>query len=122
MSIPFTPETLSRLRHLQQERKFEEEDSYPGAPAEDIRTECERRVNDFLGRVISLLQQGAPREAIVAKATELEARFQHDDTEEHEKVGDYIGETMRIIGIEHWDPQDGEDPKERDRYFGFKSK
>jgi hypothetical protein len=28
---------------------------------------------------------------------------------------------MRIVGIEHWDPQNGEDPRERDRYFGFKS-
>jgi len=122
MSISFTPETLSRLRHLQQERKFAEEDFYPGAPTEDIRVECERRVNHFLDRVISLLQDGTTKDALIAQTTELQATFQHDDTEEREKVGDYIGETMRIISIKYWDPQDGEDPEERDKYFGFKSK
>ena len=119
MSILFTPETLSRLRHLQEERKFAEEDFYPGAPTEEIRAECEGRVNQFLDRIISLLQRGAPREAFVAQASELQAAFHQDDTEEREKLGDYIGETMRIIGIEHWELPDDEDRKERARYFGF---
>jgi Domain of unknown function (DUF4844) len=122
MSIPFTPETLSRLQRLLQEREFAEEDCYPGATTEDIRVECERRVNQLLDRVITLLQQGATKEIFIAQASELEASFRHDDTEEREKIGDYIGETMRIIGVKYWDPQWGEDPEERDKYFGFKSK
>ncbi|MEO6788201.1 MAG: hypothetical protein ABI318_18915 [Chthoniobacteraceae bacterium] len=80
MSIPLTPETLRRLQQLQQERKFAEEDYSTGAPTEDIRVECERRVNHFLDRVISMLQRGAPKEALIAQATELEATFHHDDT------------------------------------------
>jgi hypothetical protein len=110
------------LRHLQQERKFAEEDFYPGAPTEEIRRKCEQRVNDFLESFIDLLQKGAPSGALVARSRELEAAFHDEDTEEREKVGDYIGEAMRIIGVKHWDPADGEDPRERDRYFGFNIK
>jgi hypothetical protein len=122
MSIPFTPEALSRLQHLRQERKFAEKEYFPGATTEEIRLQCERRVNHFLDRIITLLQQGATKENLIAKASELEASFRRNDTEEREKVGDYIAETMRIIGVKYWDPQWGEDPEERDKYFGFKSK
>lgn len=121
-SIPYTPEILDRLRALLLTRKFTAEFFYPGAPTEDIRVECERRVNQFLEQVISLLLRGAPGKAIVAEATELETKFQFEDTEEHERAGDYIAEAMRIIGIRHGSFQDGEDPEERDRYFGFKPK
>ncbi|MHA3774814.1 DUF4844 domain-containing protein [Verrucomicrobiota bacterium sgz303538] len=121
MNVSVTPETLSRLRQLQQKRKFAETDFYPGAPTEDIRTRCERHVDHFVERVVGLLQRGAPKEAFIAQGNELQATFQHEDTEERERVGDYIDECMRIIGIDYWDPKNGEDPKERARYFGFKS-
>jgi hypothetical protein len=102
MNVPITLEALDRLQRLQQDKKFSEERFYPGAPTEKIRLDCERRVNDFLDDVISLLQRGTERGILFARARALSETFDHEDTEEREKVDDYIGETMRIIGIEDW--------------------
>src|SRR5258708_1132699 len=102
MSLSITPETLNRLEHFRQERKFAEDSFYPGAPTEEIRSACEQRVNDFLGNIISRLQSGTERDDIFARARALTETFAEEDTEEHEKVGDYIGEAMRIIGLEDW--------------------
>jgi len=84
-------EQLNCLQHLRLERKFAKERYYPGAVTEDIRIECERRVNHFLDRVITLLQQAATKDDLISQTTELEATFRGNDTEEREKVGDYIG-------------------------------
>jgi hypothetical protein len=79
-----------------------EEKFYPGAPTEEIRLECERRVNEFLGDLITLFQKGTERDGLFARAKALNKTFTEDDTKEREKVGDYIGEAMRIIGLEDW--------------------
>ena len=102
MSAPIAPEALSRLRQLQQKPKFSPERYYPGAPNEDIRSRCEKRVNDFLSGVISSLQRDSQREDVFTQARALNSTFAKEDTEEREKVEDYIGETMRIIGLEDW--------------------
>ena len=102
MNIPVTEESLNRLEHLHQQTKFAEEDFYPGAPTEDIRVACERRVNDFLRDAINSLRNGIEREALFERARALQHTFDEEDTEEAEKVGDYMGETMRTIGIEDW--------------------
>ena len=96
------PEILARLRRLGEERKFSAEPFYPGAPTEEIRAGCERLVNDFLGDIIDLVKSGTDREQLFARARTLIRDFGREDTEEREKVGDYIGETMRIINIEDW--------------------
>lgn len=102
MSIPITPQVVIRLQELQQERKFSGERFYPGAPIEKIRLECERRMNDFVIDVVGLLQRGAERDDIFARARTLTETFAREDTEERERADDYIGETMRIIGLEDW--------------------
>jgi hypothetical protein len=102
MNIPITPEAIFRLQSLQQEEKFSEETYYPGAPTAEIRLSCERRVNEFLGDVIALLQSGTQSDALFGRAKVLIETFEEEDTEEREKVDDYIGETMLIVGIEDW--------------------
>ena len=102
MNISVTEEALNQLEHLQQQTKFTEEDFYPGAPTEEIRVACERRVNDFLRDAINSLRNGVEREELFARARALQHSFDEEDTEEAEKVGDYIGETLRTIGIEDW--------------------
>lgn len=102
MSIPVTPDVVGRLRRLQGEKKFVEERYYPGAASEQIRLECERRVNEFLEETTRTLEVGTDRDALFARARALGRAFDGEDTEEREKVDDYIGEAMRIIGIKDW--------------------
>lgn len=102
MSISITPDLVARLRRLQGEKKFVEERYYPGAPSEEIRSKCERRVNVFLGETIQMLEAGTEREALFVQARALSRAFDEEDTEEREKADDYIGEAMRIVGIEDW--------------------
>jgi hypothetical protein len=102
MSISITSDALSHLRQLREEKKFCEERFYPGAATEQIRIACEARVNDFLEDAISSLQRGTNRQELFTRARTLAHTFASEDTEEREKVDDYIGEVMRIIGIEDW--------------------
>ena len=102
MSISITPEVLNQLQHLRLKKKFTEEHFYPGAPSEGIRIECERRVNDFLRDVIGSLERGTERDDVFARAKALSETFAEEDTEERERADDYIGETMRIIGLDDW--------------------
>jgi hypothetical protein len=59
-------------------------------------------VNDFLTDAIRLIAEGAERDDLFARAKALSLAFSQEDTEEREKVDDYIGETMRIIGLVDW--------------------
>jgi hypothetical protein len=102
MNITITPETLAGLETFRDSKKFTEEDFYPGAPTEDIRATCEARVNAFIQDVISLLSSGTGREEIFSCGRALIELFEEEDTEEREKVDDYIGEAMNIIGIKDW--------------------
>lgn len=102
MSLSIPPGALDRLQHLRQTRKFTTEKFYPGAPTEEIRAACEQRVNDFLQDIIGLLQSGTKAGDLFARARALTGTFVHQDTEERERVDDYIGESMRIIGLDDW--------------------
>lgn len=102
MNIPATPDAMKALQHLREERKFCAERYYPGAPTEELRSKCERLVNDFLDDTSDLLRSGADRDKLFARAGALTQAFQSSDTEEREKADDYIGETMRIVGLQDW--------------------
>ena len=102
MSISITSDQLNSLHRLQQETKFSEEEFCPGAPTEEIRVRCEQRVNGFISDLISLLERGVDRGAVFGRARALEKSFGKEDTEERERVGDYIGDAMRIIGLDDW--------------------
>ncbi len=102
MKIESTPKIVSELSALQASEKFTEEDYYPGAPNEEIRSSCEGRVNDFIRDVLALVVAGTDREEIFSRARVLIETFEEEDTEEREKVDDYIGETLALLGIEDW--------------------
>ncbi len=97
-----TPESLQILRDFRAEKKFVEEDFYPGAPDEDIRLRCQARVDQMMDDVLSLLGRDASKEEILACAQTTIDSFEEEDTEEREKVEDYIGEMMRAIGLDDW--------------------
>jgi|ERR1041385_2124254 hypothetical protein len=97
-----TPESSEAIRTLRAEKKFVEEDFYPGAPDEDIRLRCQTRVDQLIDDVLALLGRDASKEEILARAKTTIDSFEEEDTEEREKVGDYIGEMMRAIGLDDW--------------------
>jgi len=111
--IHATEAMLKSLRSLMAEQKFVEEQFYPGAPTEEIRLACEQRVNFFLSDTITLLQRGleidlfgqpvgTSRSDLFIRAHELFRSFDREETEEREKVGDYVDMAMRIVGAEDW--------------------
>ena len=102
MSINITPRAFATLQGLRDKKKFVAERSYPGAPTEEIRLRCEACVNDFLDGVLAVLRHGAKKEDLFECTRRLHASFEEADTEEREKVDDYVGEMMRTIGIDDW--------------------
>jgi hypothetical protein len=68
MNVPASPDAMSRLQHLREEKKFCEARYYPGAPTEEIRSECERLVNEFVDDALILLRSGTDREGLFTRA------------------------------------------------------
>jgi|ERR1022692_493946 hypothetical protein len=102
MSIHITPQAFAALQGLRDKKKFVAERFYPGAPTEEIRLRCEASMNGFLDEVLSALQRGANKLELFEHTKKLHASFAQDDTEEREKVDDYVGEMMRTIGVDDW--------------------
>ena len=96
-----TPEASQALTALRAEKKFVEEDFYPGAPIW-VRGRCQKRVDALIDDVVRLLGQDASKEEVLARAEKTIASFAREDTEEREKAEDYIGEVMRTIGVDDW--------------------
>lgn len=49
-----------------------------------------------------MLRRSTDKEALFVSAKVLADSFQREDTEEREKVDDYIGETMQVLGLDDW--------------------
>lgn len=90
------------LQALRAERKFTAEGFYSGAADESTRVRCEGRVNRLLDDLAALLTHGAPRDALLARASQTLAEFDDEDTEDRERADDYVGAAMRAVGINDW--------------------
>jgi hypothetical protein len=97
-----TPKSFETLRLLRAEKKFLEGECYPGAPDEEIRLRCQARVDQLIEDVLAVLGRGASKVEILARVGTTMDSFEEEDSEEREKVGDYIGEMMRAIGLDDW--------------------
>ena len=103
MIIEVNSAMLGDLQTLLMEVKFNESDYYDGAPTEEIRAECEAKVNGFIQQVMLKLRQDAEPEDIFVLGRKLVAEFDEDETiDEAERADDYIGEVMTILEIEDW--------------------
>jgi hypothetical protein len=95
-------EQFRALDALLNEPKFAKTAHYPGAPTEKIRSRCEARVNDFLQFIELNLRGGTDKATLYSNARALVASFDREDTEERERVGDYVGDAMRILELHDW--------------------
>lgn len=100
--MKLTPDIQAAIKSLKAESKFLEDTYYPGAPDEKTRQRCEQRVNTFLEHCIELLTAGTTADALYQAAGELQNQFAEEDTEEAERVGDYIGDFMRAVDLTDW--------------------
>ena len=100
--MKLTPQYQAAIKSLKLEAKFLETEYYPGAVDEDTRLRCESRVNAFLDKCESLLARSTMDHILYKTAKELQDQFDEEDTEEAERVGDYIGDFMRIVGLNDW--------------------
>jgi Domain of unknown function (DUF4844) len=100
--MKITSESLRSLRELRSRKKFMEEDFYPGAPDEETRVRCQSLTDRLIDDLLLLLGAGASEDEILSRAKETIDVFDIEDTEEREKVEDYLGEMMQAIDIDDW--------------------
>jgi hypothetical protein len=75
---------------------------YPGAPSEEIRADRQRRVDGFLRGIMESSRKGIDRDSLCARVRGLIASVAGDDAEERGQADVYVGDMMRIIGIDAW--------------------
>jgi len=93
-------EALQSLASLRGERKFLEDDLYPGAPDEATRVRCEVWANELLDTLLNGLPSNPNSSYVLSQfVTHLE-RFEEDDTEERERACGYCEQIMGILSIE----------------------
>jgi hypothetical protein len=98
-SLIVTPEILHRLSALRSESKFNEENLYPGAPTEEIRSDAEGAVNAMLDRLVLGLPASPRKSYVLSEFLEMLKAFEHEDTEEREQACTYCERVMNILGI-----------------------
>lgn len=78
------------------------EDFYPGAPDEETRLRCQALTDRFIEDLIAMLGADSSKKAVIAHVKKTIDSFDHEDTEERERVDDYVGEIMEFVGITDW--------------------
>ncbi len=102
MSIDNSFRASVRLQALLDEEKFIEEEFYPGAPTEEIRVDCEDRVNSFIADLMKILRSSAEQPEILSLARNFLDSFGEEHTEERERVDEYVDQAMIAIGLDDW--------------------
>jgi hypothetical protein len=97
-----SPQALAAVRQLRATAKFGPEHLYPGAPDEETRFRCEVAIDRFLDEALLLLADSTSKEDILASARRVLDDLSEEDTEEREQADTYVGEFMRILGIDDW--------------------
>jgi hypothetical protein len=100
--MKLTPKTQAAIKSLKLHTKYLEAEYYPGAADEETRLRCEKRVNAFLDRCESLLARSTTDRVLYRSAEELQEQFNEENAEETEQVGNYIGDFMKIVGLDDW--------------------
>jgi Domain of unknown function (DUF4844) len=100
--MKITQMSVESLKSLRSETKFVAETFYPGAPDEETRLRCQALTDRLIDDILLMLDTAASREDLLARAKETIDSFEEEDTEEREKVEDYLGEIMQSIGIDDW--------------------
>jgi hypothetical protein len=100
--LQITDSEITALQRLRAEPKFYPDTKliYPGAADETTRVSCEALVNDLLS-VLIVDVKTTPRKAYVLSAFKATlSNASRLDTEEQDRLGSYLEETLRILQIE----------------------
>ncbi len=95
----------ARLQNLRSESKFAEFSPtlYPGAPTEVVRVRCERALNRYLEDLLDLTSRPWSKQLVMNRTRTLLVEFQSEDSEERDRLLDYLEETLEAVGIESSD-------------------
>ena len=99
--IHVTPQVLSELKLLQQEKKFLEDlpNHYPGAPNEVIRTNAQASIDSLIQKLVAELPSNPQRSFVLGATKSTLASFENQDTEEQEQMLTYCERILVILGI-----------------------
>ena len=97
-----TPEVIRNLKSLRAEPKFGPDPKrfYPGATNEATRKGAEQCVNIVIDYLIVELQKTPKKSFVLAAFKHFLPAFEHFDSEEMDETLHYLGQTMRILGID----------------------
>ncbi|MEQ1865855.1 MAG: DUF4844 domain-containing protein [Micropepsaceae bacterium] len=100
--LTVTAERLDQLRALRARQKFVPEPDifYFGAPNEVIRLRAEAPLNALLNRLISDLPTNSKKSFVLQCFKDTLRQFDGFDTDEQERMGQYLEEIMDALGIE----------------------
>ena len=100
-SLHVTPQVLTELRLLQQEKKFQEDlpNHYPGAPNEAIRSNAQASIDSLIQKLIAELPSHPLRSFVLGAAKSTLASFANQDTEEQEQMLRYCERILVILEI-----------------------
>jgi len=84
-------------------KKFLPEGRYPGAPSEAVRNQLEGQLNALAKRLMKEAPSAPAKDRVLAEFKAVLPAFEFADTEERERVLDYLVEIMDIYGIESSD-------------------
>ena len=76
---------------------------YPGAPTEEVRAECEGRLNDLVDRLLRMLEADPRKAVALEEFRKVLPYFEMHDSEERDRVCSYLEQIMDILGIDSSD-------------------
>ena len=96
---------LAQLNALRERPKFVAEPGtlYNGLRPEEVRQVAEHKLNDLIERLISGAGDPPAKDFVLAQFAETLDRFPGSDTEDRERMCDYLSEIMDILVIESSD-------------------
>jgi len=91
-----------RLESLRAAAKFDEDPAllYPGAPNGTVRRRCEDRVNHLIDDLMRQSTEGISQRQVFDRFKLTLLAFEGEDSEERDRLGDYLEEIMSAMGIE----------------------
>jgi uncharacterized protein DUF4844 len=76
---------------------------YPGAPTEDVRAECQGRVNELVDGLLWALEADPRKAVALEEFRKVLPNFEMHDSEERDRVCSYLEQIMDILGIDSSD-------------------
>jgi hypothetical protein len=95
--------TLVQLHKLRNTPKFHQDDAtfYPGPPSEDVRLEAQDILDSFINTIINNIKANPRKSYFINELKIMLMKCNYFDSEEKDRICNYIEQIMNILGIEN---------------------